>query len=248
MNQPGVNILSFCRSIALCLLLFQALQRNLQAQTGVDELKDRPLRIRNKVKPDFPAALRNSHYYQGFAKVVFMVDTSGRSYDFILIEATHPLFGVEAISALQRWQVEPAIIDSRINPSRHTVEVKFRNVGLAIEKRLGGGIPTREKPDSSVGTYYHTFDLNELDRIPKYLAKDSPVLPTGIEPAEMRGLVKIEFFIDEKGKVRAPGVLMSTNDRLDDAAITAVVNWQFEPPLKDGKPVVARAVQSFLFE
>ncbi len=234
--------------MAASLSLFPVLQSNLPAETGTKELKDHPLKIRNKVIPNFPSTLRYSSYYKGFAKVVFMVDKSGQSYDFLIIETTHPLFGEVALSALQQWQVEPAIVDGRIQPSRHTVDVKFRNEGVVIEKSIDQVIQSMISPDSPAGTHYRVSELKELDRIPNFLTRISPILPAGLEPGKTSGQVKLEFYIDEKGKVRAPGVLESPNDILADAAITAVVNWQFEPPLKDGKPVVARAIQRFFFE
>lgn len=245
---------SFCSSLmgmTLCFFFFPVWeQRGVWAQSGAEdtELKDRPARIRNKVTPNFPLILRMSEYNRGFAKVIFLVDITGRSYDFVLIEASHPLFGEETLRTLKLWQIEPAIVDGQIHPSRHIVDVNFRNEGVVIEKRIDEMILTMVTPDSSGGTHYLIPELKELDRIPVCLEKESPVLPAGLEPNEAKGLVKIEFFIDEKGTVRAPGILMSPHDALADAAFTAVVNWKFEPPLKDGKPVAVRAVQSFFFE
>ena len=61
----------------------------------------------------------------------------------------------------------------------------------------------------------------------------------------------MEFYIDETGHVRLPAVSRETNEadeELSAAAVTAVEQWQFEPPVSKGKPVFVLAHQDFDFK
>ena len=202
----------------------------------------------DKVKPIFPDELRNTRYYKGFAKVVFMVDEVGRNYDFIVLEATHPLFGAAALEALRKWRVTPPIVDGQPCPTRHIVTVEFSQQGLVLIERP---IAETGGPDESIQDlplHYRVCDLGDLDQLPERIETVFPVLPIGVNADAVSGIARIEFFIDEEGRVRAPVVLFNSSDVIGDSAVTAISNWRFEPPLKDGNPVVVKAVQTVRFE
>ena len=60
----------------------------------------------------------------------------------------------------------------------------------------------------------------------------------------------MEFYIDPQGRVRIPSVSRETieaNPGLAAAAVTAVSQWQFAPPVSNGKPVLVVASQDFSF-
>ena len=63
-----------------------------------------------------------------------------------------------------------------------------------------------------------------------------PVYPVDAQAARIQGIVIIEAIIDRDGYVRDAKVLRSVA-MLDDAAITAVRQWQFTPTLLNGVPV-----------
>ena len=201
-----------------------------------------------KVTPEFPAELRNTPHYRGFAKVVFMVDEAGQSYDFILLESTHPRFGENALEGLKKWRVTPPIVDGEPRPTRHTVKVEFSQKGPVLIERALGEIDNEvaEVPDSSL--HFRISELADLDRLPRRIETAVANLPESLSKDEATGIVRIEFFIDEEGRVRAPGVLFSTNDGLEDSAVTTVSNWRFEPPSRAGNPVMVRAVQTIRFK
>ncbi len=96
--------------------------------------------------------------------------------------------------------------------------------------------------------YFTVKDINELDFEPKVIKSSSPVFPKEMWDVEASGQVLVEFFIDSKGNVRAPGLKSSSNDYFAIAALTAIKDWKFQPPMKRGKPVTARAYQPFFFE
>jgi TonB family protein len=201
-----------------------------------------------KVTPEFPHELRNTPYFEGFAKVVFMVDEAGNNYDFILAEATHPRFGAKALEALRKWKVTPPIVDGQPRPTRHVVTVKFSQNGPVLIDRP---IAETAGPHESIqnrSLHYRVCELGDLDRLPRRIETAVPVLPEGVSVDVASGIARIQFFIDKEGRVRAPGVLFSTSDVIADAAITAITDWRFEPPRKNGNPVVVHAVQTIQFK
>lgn len=92
-----------------------------------------------------------------------------------------------------------------------------------------------EKSPANIAT------LAELDRIPKALSRRQPVYPTALEKAGQAGQAMIEFFIDRNGDAQLPRIVSSSAPEFGYAAVQAVATWRFEPALKDGKIVVARA-------
>ena len=158
-----------------------------------------------KVRPDFPVELRNTPHHRGFATVVFMVDEAGQSYDFILLESTHPLFGENALKGLRKWKVPPPIVDGEPRPTRHTVKVKYSPQGPVLIERSIGEIDKAVAgiPDSSL--HYRISELADLDRLPKRIETAVASLPDGLSEDEATGIVRVEFFIDEEGRFVLPG-------------------------------------------
>ncbi len=83
-----------------------------------------------------------------------------------------------------------------------------------------------------------------------------PVYPTAPSRHSRVGHATVRFYIDDQGRVRLPrisGEAYAANDELGawamaDAAVAAVAQWRFEPPLSHGKPTVVLVEQDFNFE
>jgi TonB family protein len=66
--------------------------------------------------------------------------------------------------------------------------------------------------------------------------------------SEKAHTVTVEFYIDEQGNVRMAAVPReSAGDIYAAAAVAAVEQWRFEPPLRKGRPVLVLAQQEFNF-
>ena len=77
---------------------------------------------------------------------------------------------------------------------------------------------------------------------PRKIHDVPPVYPPAARTAGVQGLVVLEATIDPTGEVSDIKVLKSVPE-LDEAAITAVDQWKYEPTLVDGVPVpVAMAI------
>ena len=70
---------------------------------------------------------------------------------------------------------------------------------------------------------------------PKKLYDVKPVYPPIARASRVQGVVIVEAVLDATGRVAAVRVLRSI-PLLDEAALDAVKQWQFEPALVDGQP------------
>jgi TonB family protein len=83
----------------------------------------------------------------------------------------------------------------------------------------------------------------ELSRVrpPTIISKVEPQYSEEARKAGLEGMVLLKIVVDPEGKARDPKVLRSLGLGLDEQAIVAVNNWQFQPGVKDGQPVPVQA-------
>jgi TonB family protein len=63
-----------------------------------------------------------------------------------------------------------------------------------------------------------------------------PVYPAELRQQGVGGKVELQFVVDEKGNVQFVEVVTPLHPYLDYAAVQALKQWKFEPPLRKGKP------------
>src|SRR5688572_16088895 len=71
---------------------------------------------------------------------------------------------------------------------------------------------------------------------PALVRKVDPIYPDVAVSARLRGVVIIEANVDRDGRVVEVKVLRSANRLLDEAALTAVRQWQYRPLILNGSP------------
>jgi protein TonB len=71
---------------------------------------------------------------------------------------------------------------------------------------------------------------------PALARKVDPIYPDVAVSARMRGVVILEANVDRDGRVVDVKVLRTANRLLDEAAITAVRQWQYRPLILNGSP------------
>jgi TonB family protein len=83
----------------------------------------------------------------------------------------------------------------------------------------------------------------ELSRVrpPTIISKIEPQYSEEARKAGLQGTVLLKIVVDPDGKPTDPKVLRSLGLGLDEQAIVAVNNWQFQPGVKDGQPVPVQA-------
>lgn len=131
-----------------------------------------------------------------------------------------------------RWS-PPARRGKPIRSSPEFDELKARLATLEAE-RAGAAQTDRPAPTWTEGDPPLRIGGNIKE--PKKLKDVRPVYPEIALNARVQGIVIIETQIDRDGRVSNARVIRPVA-LLDDAAIDAVMQWEFEPTLLGGQPV-----------
>lgn len=177
----------------------------------------RPPRLIYKVNPVYPEDARKAEV-EGIVMLEAETDIHGKIKNIKILKSV-PLLDQAAIDAVKQWVYEPFIIDGKPKGVIFTVTVKFSLDGKKA--------PDEEKKD----VLRITGDV----KTPKLIKKVNPVYPEEAKKAKVEGVVVLEVETDIKGLVKNIKVVRSVPE-LDQAAIDAVRQWIYEPPVIDGKP------------
>ena len=63
----------------------------------------------------------------------------------------------------------------------------------------------------------------------KLLSRVEPEMPRQLQANIRTGLVLVRFTVQPDGRVAAPEVVQTTNQRMSAAALEAVLQWRFAP-------------------
>ena len=83
---------------------------------------------------------------------------------------------------------------------------------------------------------------------PRVASRQAPVYPYSQRRRGFTGTVEIAFVVDSRGRVQDAEVLRSNNPAFNDAAVTAVRAWRFDPGMVDGRPVNTRMTVPIIFD
>lgn len=192
----------------------------------------------------YPPMMLYNAIYSGEVSAVISVDEKGVLTDYLVTGYTDQAFADTAVMALKRWNYKPARVRGRAQSSRADILFQFKDQGVIVQN-LPGALEQRALTGYMQGRYiYQPCKLRELDRIPTPVH----VVRPAIKSDGSKHNVTVEFYIDEEGKVRMPAVAQeSADDDFAAAAVSAVEQWRFEPPLRRGKPMLVYAQQEFTF-
>jgi TonB family protein len=210
------------------------------AQTAVDS----PCRIDRRVNILFPVRALSEGIPRGEVVLMLDVDRQGQLQDIMPIAFTRHEFADAAMASIREWRFIPGVRGGEPVGAIITLKVEFELTGvLAYVKPI-----TMDEKDGVENRFeYRPLTLGELDAVPRSLVRDGPIYPkTWIEEGRV-GMVTVEFLIDESGRVRFAHLLPGGDDLLGAAAVAAVREWRFAPPLRRGRPVLARGQQVFHF-
>ena len=165
---------------------------------------------------------------EGSAVAEFTVDPKGRATEVNLVSASAPEYGAALLAAVQAWGFKPAGTDGARVPTRLRVDYKFAPPTSGDLMRLIADLrPGGEGISGPAG----------LDRKLKPLWRGFPVYPAALRAEQLKGAAEIEFIIDRDGRVRLPRVKSATREEFGWAAATAISQWVFERPMRQGEPV-----------
>lgn len=204
------------------------------------------LKIIQTVEPVFPYLLTQQAVTSGEAHVAINTDADGKLKEWLVVGYSRPEFADAVIAAIKEWKFEPARLHG--TPVGTTIEIFFyfeaRGVVVSTTAidQLEGFLNF-----ASSRFAYRPCTLRELDRIPTPLVTVKPLYSEAQVNKGVRGAVNVDFYITEEGAVRMPSVSPYDNSELTALAIDALRQWKFEPPTRNGKPVLVKASQVFNF-
>jgi periplasmic protein TonB len=206
------------------------------------------LKIFQTVEPIFPLQLQQLSVTSGEARVVINVDGTGKLDEYLVVGYTMPEFADVAVRAIKQWKFEPAKL--RGEPVGATVELSFHFESqgtLVVSQTVIDNLQARLLQLMPGAYAYRPCSLKDLDKIPTPIYTVSPIYPRELAEKGVKGKVVIGFYIDETGAVRMPAGSIEDNSELIALAIAALRQWRFEPPTRNGKPVLVAAQQTFNF-
>jgi TonB family protein len=225
------------------------LSGSLPAQTSLSRADWQSLKILQTVDPVFPSHLMQVGAVNGEARVVINTDSTGKLTDWLVIGYTHREFADAAVAAIQQWKFEPARLQGE--PVGTTVELffYFEAKGVVVSTSSAADVFDRQLMRIIGDRYaYQPCSLRELDRIPTPVVTVKPLYPGELADKGVKGKVTVDFYIDETGAVHLPAVSVKDDVELTALAVAALRQWKFEPPTRDGHPVLVKASQEFDFK
>ncbi|HYD83175.1 MAG TPA: TonB family protein [Opitutus sp.] len=210
-----------------------------------------PMKVIQTFTPVYPRSLADIGIKQGETHVSIQVDEQGQLTDHLVTYYTHAAFAESATQALKKWKYEPAWLDGEARSATVDLTFIYENQGLTVVNLDPGVYVMRRSMELMPGTFgYRVARLRELDRIPTPKKVVSPPYPVDASGSPRAAKVTVTFFIDEEGRVRLPAVSRDAtegNELFASAAITAVSQWEFEPPTANGRRALVQVRQDFNF-
>jgi len=192
----------------------------------------------------YPAKMLESGIDSGEVRISISVDKEGVLQDCLITAYTAREFADVALAAIKRWRYRPAKAGGSPTASRSDLAFEFRNDGVVVQAMHSAQLRRAYFSSLNERYEYKPCRLRDLDHIPTPVHVVSPA----VNSAEKMHTVTVEFYIDEEGNVRMPAVPReSAGDVYAAAAVAAVEQWRFKPPLRKGEPVLVLAQQEFNF-
>lgn len=156
-----------------------------------------------------------------------------------------------ALAAVKTWTFDPLVVDGRSAPSDTTVAVAFsRDPNKPLAVQPGVLNPIRVSPPQD-DEFAASVDEPASEN-PRYRQQHPPKYPVSAIKAHEQGHVVLRVHVDARGnpieafvdKTDPPDL----SPDLGDAAIAAIMQWQFNPAHRRGRPVGAWVYVPFDFK
>ena len=176
---------------------------------------------------------------KGVTQVSFLVGPNGRVVEAKLVEATTPEMGQAVLAMIDAWRFIPAKNKQgapcfAMLSIRHEFLLNGRSDAPVPESAWDILAKQAEHPEKIV-------PIKELDSMPKLQWHENPVYPSKLLKDGRTGEAVVEFYVDAEGDAQLPRIVSATEEEFGYAAEQAIITWHFDPPLKNGKPVITKA-------
>lgn len=248
MNRRGV---SQSGVLAAMLVMVLALPLSAMGTVPVQEPQT-PVRIGGTVKPPtkikdvrpvYPDAAR-AEGVEGIVIVEARIGTDGSVLEVKVIRSI-PALDDAAVEAVRQWEFQPTLLNGNPVEVMMTATVNFSlKGGGALQEPLpqsrgirGGTVETSQPRDPVTWSPGDPpIRIGGEIKEPKKIVDVKPVYPAIARQAKLAGIVILEILINEDGFVDDVKVLRPVA-LLDQAAVDAVMQWEYTPTLLNGVPV-----------
>lgn len=205
------------------------------------------LQLIERVDPVFPHSLPMIGITRGTVRCVMDVGVDGRVEDLLVIAHTHEAVARAVKDVLPLWRFRPATINGLPIGAQTTLEIDLSVTGVVTSMDVTTYVTRRLEEVLGPQFIFRVCSLRELDALPVPQHTVAPIYPAELEERGVRGVVRVEFFIDETGRVRMPVLDDYDQPELGALAIEAIRQWRFSPPRRGGRAVLVHATQEFHF-
>lgn len=198
------------------------------------DVKVSPKRI-GYVAPVYPEAARAAKV-QGLVILEVLIDGAGAVTDARVLKSI-PELDMAALDAVKQWKYQPTTLNGKPVQTWATVTVSF-----SLEDSGRTAPPAAVSAPQSPVQWPPAMGGQQPIRVggnvapPERIKYVAPVYPQEAQDAGVSGIVILEIAVDRDGKVAGAHVLRSI-PLLDQAAVDAVMQWEYTPVLLDGAPV-----------
>jgi TonB family protein len=246
-----------CRCSFVAVLTLRVISAPVLALTGLalargspasDVWDNRQPRILQTSPTNFPAGLAAEGVSRGEVRAVLHVDAEGKLVDCLVTAYTRRELAEELVAHLRDWNYEPARQRGEPVGSRFEVAFAFEARGMVVSLTAHDSIAAstnRFVRPALTTLVCRRLDLDEPIRAIHVVGPQHPGSRVALRSGQ--STVLLDFYIDAEGRTRMPVVLRATHELYAAAAVEALMQWRFSPPLREGRPVLVRATQVFSF-
>ncbi len=209
---------------------------------------DRPVKIIQNLDMQFPPSLLMDGITRGEVRAVLEVDSDGKLTDFLVTVFTHQALAMEMQRSLTGFTFEPARQRGAPIACRFETVFSFEARGVVLSLTPSTSATAQFRGTLAEPAISLLVRPIELDRPVAVRYRVRPFHPgRSLTPPIPEGKVQVDFFVDGDGRPRMPVVLRASHERFAVAAVDALLQWRFEPPTRQGQPVLVHVTQEFVF-
>jgi len=177
----------------------------------------------------------------GWAEISCTIDSAGRATFLRIVGASDPAFGSAFQADLEAVEFSPPRKNGRAVMSQLTERFNFP-AHPALDAVAKEVLAELRKPEPAI------LSVDQLDKKPESIRQPRPAYPWVQRSDGASGQAEIEFIIDRNGRPLFPRIVSATQGDFGWAAVTGVLRWRYQPPVKNGEKVDARIKVTVTFD
>jgi TonB family protein len=207
----------------------------------------RALKADSFVAPMMSSKLQMAAVLRGRVRIALQIGEDGRPLDWLIVAYSHRDLADSTLDVVRRWRFDTVKIENVPVKAQTEFDLEFKGPDVVTISTVSDHLELFMRNLAGERLEYRPCPVSELDRIPLLLNVVTPRYSIAARDHGVRGSVEVQFYVDETGTVRLPAVLNADRIDIAMAALEAVRQWKFEPPTRNGRPVLISAIQVFDF-